>query len=215
MRLSSHTKLLFIGDSITDAGRDPSGEPTPWTNDIGLGRGYVNLVNALLHISNPESKIRILNQGISGNTIRDLSQRWQEDVLNHNPNWLSIKIGINDVWRQFDQPHRKEAHVSPEEFAATYRQLLDQTRPQLQGLVLISPYFIEPNRDDPMRALMDRYGAITHKIAQEYDAVFVDAQAAMDRLTQHTHPAEIAWDRIHPSSVGHMAIAQAFVDAIS
>ncbi len=215
MPLPQNTKLLFIGDSITDAGRDPSGEPTPWSNTIGLGHGYVSLVNALLQNSHPESNIRILNQGISGNTIRDLAARWHSDVLSLAPDWLSIKIGINDVWRQFDQPHHIEAHVLPEEYEETYRSLLTTTRPSLKGLVIISPYFIEPQKSDPMRARMDEYGAIAQKMAREFDAIYVDAQAAMDRLTQHMHSSEIAWDRVHPSAVGHMAIAQAFVEAIA
>ncbi len=214
MRFPPNTKLLFIGDSITFAGRDDTGEPTPWTNAIGLGRGYVSLVDAMLQNSQPESKLRILNKGNSGDTIRDLAARWQSDVLDHHPDWLSIKIGINDVWRQFDQPNRKEAHVSPEEYESTYRDLLTQTRPLLKGLVIISPYFIEPHKSDPMRARMDEYGRIAQKIAGEFDALYVDSQAAMDRLTEHMHPAEIAWDRVHPSTVGHMAIAKAFVKAI-
>ncbi|MDQ8188221.1 SGNH/GDSL hydrolase family protein [Pelagicoccus sp. SDUM812002] len=214
MRLPQQTKLLFIGDSITDAGRDQSGEPTPWCNTTGLGHGYVNLVNSLIQSSDPASRVRILNLGLSGNTIRDLAARWKRDVLDLAPQWLSVKIGINDVWRQFDQPHRIEAHVLPLEYEQTYRSLLAKTRPALQGLVIISPYFIEPNKVDPMRARMDEYGAIARKVAKEFDALFVDSQAAMDQLTEQTHPAEIAWDRVHPSTVGHMAIAQAFMNAI-
>ena len=214
MQIPEQAKLLFIGDSITDAGRDPSGEPTPWANDAGLGHGYVNLVNALLQTRQSDSRIRILNQGVSGNTIRDLSARWQAHVLDLEPDWLSVKIGINDVWRQFDQPGRVHAHVLPDEFETTYRRLLAQTRPQVEGLVLISPYFIEPNRQDPMRARMDAYGAIVRKLAHEFEGRFVDAQAAMDRLAERMHPTEIAEDRVHPTTVGHMAIATAFLDAV-
>jgi lysophospholipase L1-like esterase len=215
MRLPENSQLLFIGDSITDAGRDASGEPTPWANTVGLGHGYVSLVDALLQNSHPQNKIRVHNHGSSGNTIRDLAERWQRDVLDLEPDWLSVKIGINDVWRQFDQPRRGKAHVLPDEYENTYRNLLGQTRAQLDGLVIISPYFIERNQRDPMRARMDEYSAIARNIAVEFDAIFVDAQAVMDRLTEHMHPAEIAWDRIHPSAVGHMAIAQAFVAALA
>lgn len=214
MRLPPESKLLFIGDSITDAGRDPSGELTPWSVETGLGKGYVNLVNALLQNSCPESRIRILNKGIGGNTIRDLAARWQSDVLDLAPNWLSVKIGINDVWRQFDQPKRREVHVNPVEFESTYRKLLSKTRPNLDGLIIISPYFIEPNRQDPMRARMDVYTAIAKSIAEEFDALYVDSQAAMDRLTEYMHPSELAWDRVHPNAIGHLAIAQAFVTTL-
>lgn len=84
-------------------------------------------------------------------------------------------IGINDVWRQFDGLPNM-AQVEPEQYESVYRSLLAQTRPQLKGLVLMSPYFMETNRSDPMRAKMDIYGSITKDLAKEFDAVFVDVQ---------------------------------------
>ena len=207
------SKLVMIGDSITDCGRArPVGEAG--IDGSGLGTGYVSLVDSLLRAAYPQGRIRIVNMGTSGNTVRDLAARWQTDVLDLEPDWLSIMIGINDVWRQFDSPLRTEQQVGLDEYATTLRELATSTRPRVQGLVLMTPYFIEPLRADPMRARMDEYGAVVRRIAAEVGAVLVDTQAAFDGLLAHSHPMTIAWDRVHPAHVGHMALARAFLNAV-
>ena len=210
MLLEKGAKLLMTGDSITDCGRArPVGEGRD-----GFGSGYVNMVNSLLTTVYPDYDIRVVNMGIGGNRVRDLKARWQSDVVDLQPDWLSVMIGINDVWRQFDNPLRPELHVLIDEYEATLDELVSQTRTSLKGLVLMTPYFIELNRDDPMRKAMDDYGAAVGRVAREHDAVFVDTQAAFDRLLQHVHPMAVAADRVHPNSIGHMVLARAFLDAI-
>ena len=211
MKIAANSKLVMIGDSITDCGRAlPVGEGL----GPALGTGYVSLVDALLRTAVPTANIRIINMGTSGHTIRDLQIRWQTDVLDLQPDWLSIMIGINDVWRHFDSPLQKEMHVSLAEYGRVLNQLVATTRPQLQGLVLLTPYFIESNQHDPMRAMMDSYGQVVREVASDHDAAFVDTQAAFDRVLAHMHPMLLAWDRVHPSLTGHMILARAFVQAI-
>ena len=213
MKIPANAKFVFIGDSITDAGRDASGEATPW-GAPGTGRGYVSLIEAWLGATRPADRIRVVNKGTSGNTVRDLKTRWQADVLDLKPDWLSVMIGINDVWRQFDTPLRVEGHVRLDEYSALLSELVTRTRPLVKGLILATPYIIEPNRDDPMRRHMDEYGAVVKKLAAAHDALLVDTQAAFDALTAHTHPMTLAWDRIHPNTTGHTAIARTFLKAL-
>lgn len=201
----------MIGDSITDCGR---GQPVGESLKDGLGNGYVSLVNALLTSTYPAHRIRVINTGLGGNTVLDLEARWEQDVLALNPDWLSVMIGINDVWRQFDSPLQAEWHVPLDVYTATLDKLLARTRPRLKGLVLLSPYFIEPNKNEPMRALMDQYGAAMRQAAARHRAIFVDVQAAFDTLLKDIHPMTLAWDRVHPDQSGHMLIAHAFLDAI-
>jgi len=204
-------KLLFVGDSITDAGRaQPAGEGLFGA----LGTGYVNQVDSLLQAVHPERRIRVVNQGTSGNTVVDLRDRWDRDVAGHSPQWLSVMIGINDVWRQFDAPLRPESHVLPKDYQAVYSELLARTRPGLEGLVLMTPFVIESNRSDAMRARMDEYGQIVFDLAKQHDAILVDTQAAFDAALAHHHATFYAWDRIHPTPVGTMVIARAFLNAI-
>ncbi|MBV9867388.1 MAG: SGNH/GDSL hydrolase family protein [Abitibacteriaceae bacterium] len=211
MRLEAKDKLVMIGDSVTDTGRaQPVGEGL----FDALGRGYVSNVDALLGTVYPELAIRVVNMGTSGNTVRDLKARWQHDVFDLKPDWLSIMIGINDVWRQFDSPRQPEIHVPLEEYEQTLRQLVSQTLPNLKGLILMTPFYIEPNRSDTMRARMDQYGAVVRQLATEHEAIFVDTQAAFDAALQHYYAATLAWDRVHPTQTGHMVLARAFLNAI-
>lgn len=211
MKIAKGSKLVFVGDSITDAGRArPVGEGL----FDPLGRGYVNLVNALLGAVCPTQDIRVVNVGNSGDRSLDLVARWQSDVLDQRPEWLSIMIGINDVWRQFDSPLQKEVHVPIHEYETTLEDLVNRTLPQLRGLVMMTPYYIEPNRKEPMRAMMDKYGSAMKKVARRHGAILVDVQAAFDQALKTTYPGALAWDRIHANQAGHMIIAKAFLDAV-
>ncbi|GAA3333740.1 hypothetical protein GCM10020331_098980 [Ectobacillus funiculus] len=131
--------FLFIGDSITDCERvKPEGEGLFGA----LGKGYVSFIDGLLQSVYPELGIRVVNKGISGNTVRDLKKRWQEDVLNQNPDWLAIMIGTNDVWRQYDMPFIKDQHVYLDEYEDTLRKLIKETKSFVNGIVLMTPFFI-------------------------------------------------------------------------
>ena len=213
MQLNHQDTLLFIGDSITDCERaQPLGTAVEWGG--GLGLGYVNLVNSLLAVNHPEKHIRVLNTGTSGNRVTDLEARWQDAVLDHKPDWLSIMIGINDVWRQFDSVTNPDP-VSIERFEQVYRELLTQTRPGLKGLVLMTPYYLETNPADAMRAQMDAYGAVVKRLAAEFDAIYVDTQAAFNTYLAERPTQTLCADRVHPNQTGHQIIAQAFFNAIS
>ena len=203
--------ILFIGDSISDYERKrPVGEGlfNAW------GRSYVADAASLLSCMYPELGLRLINMGISGNQIRDLDARWDTDVLALHPQWVSVLIGINDVWRQFDSPQMPEQHVPLDEFEKTYERLVEKTLPSVKGLILMTPYFMEPNRSDPMRARMDEYGRAVRQVAEKYHQTFVDLQTAWDQLFRHMHPCNIAWDRIHPNQIGCMYIAKQFLKAV-
>lgn len=209
MLIAPGSKLLFIGDSITDCGR---ARPVAEGNEVG--NGYVSLVNALSGVLYPTSGIRVFNMGVNGNTVRDLKARWRKDVLDQQPDWVVIFIGINDVWRQFDTPLRTEQHVLIDEYRRELENLVRQTMPHVQGLVLMTPYFLEPNQDDPMREAMDVYGQAVRELAAANNAILVDTQEAMDSLLEQMHPMSLAWDRVHPNQTGHMALALAFMRAV-
>lgn len=182
-----------------------------------LGRywreGYVAHVDNLLGAFHPDTPVRVLNTGISGNRVTDLEARWQEDVLEHEPDWLSIMIGINDVWRHFDG-HPGMEQVGLDRYEAVYRGLIEKTLPKLKGLVVMTPFFLEPNKEDPMRKMMDGYSAIAQKLAEEFGTIFVDVQAAFDAYLEHQPSQSLCGDRVHPNGVGHMIIARAFMNGI-
>lgn len=208
IKIKNGESILFIGDSITDCERD-----YPVGMSIGLGEGYVAFVDSLLATLYPEDSIRVLNTGINGNRIVDLETRWQIDVLDLSPDWLSVMIGINDVWWQFrDQLDPDQVKI--DQYETIYRKLLTQTRPNLKGLILMSPYLIEPNPSDPMRKHMDAYSKVVEKLAHEFDAIFVNTQSAFNRYLTHRSSQSLSGDRIHPNKTGHMIIANVFLEAI-
>jgi lysophospholipase L1-like esterase len=198
-------RLVFIGDSITDAGRRKEAPP--------YGNGYVHLARAFLIARYPELGLDVVNQGISGNTVRDLARRWEEDVIRLRPDWLSVKIGINDVWRQVTGRHAEAVPV--DEYTATYDRLLARAKTATMArLILAEPYIIETNRADPFRALIDRYIAVVHRLAERYDALLVPTQAAFDAALQAQPASYWAPDRVHPNAPGHAVIARAFLRTV-
>ena len=111
MLFENNDRIVFAGDSVTDMGSvNPVGEGL-FDN---LGHGYVRMFENFLTACYPQMNIRITNSGISGNTSRDLLMRYERDVIALKPDWVSILIGINDVWRQFDTPAMKDMQVMPD-----------------------------------------------------------------------------------------------------
>lgn len=211
MLFQNGDRVVFTGDSVTDFDRKrPVGEGL----GEGVGTGYVRLIHTLLNALHPETVIRISNTGIGGNNILDLKARWQEDVLDLQPDWVSMMIGINDVWRRFDEPDIFEGHITPAQYENAYRELITLTKPRVKGMILMTPYFMEPNREDPMRKAMDEMGEVVKRLAGEYGLPCVDTQQVFDEYFRYRHPDYIAWDRIHPNQVGAMLLARAFLDTI-
>ncbi len=207
--ISAGDRLLFIGDSITDCGRD-----RPVGMLAGLGSGYVNLVHGMMGAWRPEAEPVILNLGISGNRVTDLRDRWQQDVLDLKPDWISVMIGINDVWRHFDRPHEVQSQVGEETYEVVYDQLITQTLPHVKGMIILPPFYLEPNKDEPMRAMMDRYGNVARKLANKHGCLFGDVQAAFDRYMAVRPTQRLCGDRVHPGLTGHMIIARCFLETI-
>lgn len=208
MEFETMTRLVFAGDSVTDMG---SSQPVGEGLKDRLGFGYVRMVENLLAACYPERLIRVTNSGVSGNTSRDLLARWERDVLALKPDYLSICIGINDVWRQFDCPAMPDYAVQPEEYEENLTKMVLSVKDSVKKIYMMTPYYMEPNLQDPMRARMDEYGAIVKKVAEKYGCEFIDLQAMFDRYFQHRHSTYIAWDRVHPNQVGATLIAREFL----
>lgn len=101
MLFEDYDRIVFAGDSVTDM---DSAQPVGEGLFDNVGRSYVRIVENMLSAYYPEVRVRVTNAGVSGNTSRDLLARFERDVVALDPDWVSICIGINDVWRQFDTP---------------------------------------------------------------------------------------------------------------
>lgn len=204
MIFQSDQKIVFAGDSITDCGRRDRAR--------FLGNGYVAHLHDFVTAQYPALRLNWINRGVSGDTVRDLAARWDRDVLAERPNWVSIMIGINDVWRAFGN-NTFEAVPLPE-YERTLRELLEQARARGARLIMMTPYMIEADRHQLMRRQMDWYSEAVRRLARELEAVLVDTQAAFDHVLRDSTPHDWADDQIHPDSAGHAVIALAWLRAV-
>jgi len=192
-----HT-VVMAGDSITACGRGDQAE---------LGNGYVRMIAALSAARRPGRHLRFINTGVAGNTIADLAARWETDVLAHRPNWLSVSIGVNDVWRQVDSPG-SGAGTPIDQFTAVYRELLERTRARCGGcgLILLTPSVIGEQPDSEGNQLLGAYVEAVSQLAGRFNAFCVPIHQAFVEALAAGSPS-LTRDGVHPNDVGHALIA--------
>ena len=202
-------RILFQGDSITDAGRVKE-------NPADLGRGYPSLVAASLGLDAP-GEHTYLNRGISGNRIVDVYARIRADIINLAPDVLSILIGVNDVWHEFrDNPNG----VPSEKFFKIYSMLIEEIKAALPEIkiMILEPFFLpgSATTDTEERAAgfaaeVPKRAEMARKIAEKFDLPFIPLQQEFSRLAALTEPAEWLRDGVHPTPMGHEVIKRAWI----
>lgn len=193
--------ILFIGDSITDVGRDRR-------DDDDLGEGYPALIAD--RCTESHQQLHFINRGIGGNRIRDLAHRWESDCLNLYPDVISILIGINDTFGHSDGDHT----TTTQTYEAEYRSILQRSRAAIPGVqfILIDPFLL-PVRDGQRELRQDLNSRITvvHRLADDVDATLVPADALLTRAAECTPARELCPDGVHPSPAGHSLLAHAWL----
>jgi lysophospholipase L1-like esterase len=207
-KIKSGDKVLFIGDSITDCGRRGAERP--------LGNGYVKIFSDYLVTCEPEKKVEIINKGIGGDTVPGLLDRWSDDVLRHKPDWLSIKIGINDLHIHLRDPANG---ISPEKYECAYRKILESARRALPrcNILLIQPFYISREASPhsfrhKVLEILPRYLAIVEKMSRQYKTRLLKTQAMFQNLLKYYEPDTFCNEPVHPNQTGHVAIASAVYD---
>ena len=167
--IANGSVIMLSGDSVTDAGRAyPTG-----TYRTGLGGGYVNRMHEIITAAYPEKKIKIVNKGISGETSRQVAARWLADLEEVKPDYATLMIGVNDVWRSYDAYLEPGIAVSADEYEKNLRFILENTK-TLKGFMLISPIFFELNREDTFMKRIIEYSGICKRLADEYGVAYCD-----------------------------------------
>lgn len=206
MLIQANDVVLFQGDSITDCGRNRE-------NGEDLGRGYPLMTAGLFGALYPEMRVTFLNRGISGNRVKDLRKRWQEDCIALKPTVVSVYIGINDTWRRYDSGDP----TSTETFKEGYRSLLEETTRSLPGvkLVVVEPFVLpEPADRIAWREDLDPKIQVVRELAREFGAVLVPLDGLFAQASMRAEPAFWAPDGVHPSPAGHALIARAWLAAV-
>jgi lysophospholipase L1-like esterase len=205
MLIEDGALVLFQGDSITDCGRDRQAPES-------LGCGYAMVAAGWFGAMHPERGVRFLNRGIGGNKVGDLRRRWAEDCLALEPTWLSIMIGINDMW-----PRQGAAEgTSAQEFEADYRHILGQVRGGPGSrLILCEPFHVAPSSEPvPWRGGLDAKIDVVRRLAREFGAELVPLDGPFARACTLREPAFWAPDGVHPTAAGHALIAREWLRAV-
>ena len=199
-------KILFYGDSITDAGRDRATDFQP----ASYGNGYVKYIveNLLAKDYKPED---LINRGISGNRIVDLYARIKVDCWNHTPDRISILIGVNDVWHEVEGKNGVEI----DRFEKVYRMLIEDTKAKLPNvkMMLLEPFVLkgaatvnEGDKWERFLAVYD-YAKVVKKLAEEYGLPFVSLQDKFTEAEKGGTPNLLS-DGVHPAEAGAKLIAE-------
>ncbi len=208
-------RILFQGDSITDCGRKRE-------EFYGMGSGYANLVKASLGMDRPD-EFEYVNRGISGNRIVDLYARMKIDLINLAPDYLSIYIGVNDVWHEI----AKDNGVATPKFEKIYSMLLDEIREALPEtkIILISPYVLpgtatcdteeKPDRWSRFQIGVAEKAAVVKKLAETYKLPLIELQPAFDAACEKAPADYWARDGVHPTACGHEIIKRLWLETFS
>lgn len=186
-------KILFQGDSITDAGRNRNDEK-------GLA-GYSLYVSEQLG-----KEHEYVNKGISGNRVADLLRRYDEDFLKIKPDLITVMIGINDVWRKYDS----NLYESAEEFKAYYVELLDKIKKDLPKtkIILIEPYLLPIPTKKHWRQDLIQLIDVVRELAKDYADGFIPLDGLFAKECFYRDWQEFSTDGVHPIVEGQKVIAK-------
>lgn len=212
------TKILFQGDSLTDACRDKEGKD-PLRR---LGIGYVNMAAAYLTSRNPQ--IQVANHGVNGNRIMDLYARWIEDTLNEEFDILSILCGVNDVGFQL----RMNRGADAEKFAFIYDRMLYEVRKEkpLAKLVLCEPFLCKLRPEeveygvDIIEGWEEWYGQVRERagvvrdLAGKYGALVVPSLELFARACEKAPASHWSVDGVHLTLAGNGLLAGEWVRCV-
>lgn len=205
-------RILFMGDSITDCGRDRN-------SFYGMGSGYPNFVKGALGADCP-GEYEFINRGISGNRIVDVYARIKLDFINLKPDYASIYIGVNDTWHEIS----RENGVDTAKFEKIYTMLIEEVQAACPGikLMLIAPYVLLGTATCDIEEKPDRYNrfvtdvaekaAAVKRLAEKFDLPLVELQPVFDEACQKAPAENWAYDGVHPTACGHELIKRRWLE---
>lgn len=201
-------KILFQGDSITDAGRARD-------NDDNVGIGYPLLVKASLGFEEP-GKYTFVNRGISGNRIVDVYARIKADIINLKPDVMSMLIGVNDVWHEFTA---NPNGVDADKFFKIYDMLIEEIKAALPDIkiMIMEPFVLRgPATEDKIDGFgceVVKRAEMAKKIADKYGLVYIPLQEGFDELSKKEATTYWLRDGVHPTAMGHEYIKNQWLKA--
>ena len=197
-------KILFFGDSLTDAFRNRESTDT---NDR-FGCGFIAQIAGRLLAENPIG-YDIINRGIGGNRIVDLYARIKADVWNHKPDVLNILVGVNDIWHEVVCQNG----VDVARFEHIYRLIIQETKERLPDIkiILCEPFILHgfaTNEDYEQLSKVKEYAAVVEKLATEYGLPFLPLREKFEKAQEKFGEGVYVVDGVHPTIAGAALIAE-------
>jgi lysophospholipase L1-like esterase len=203
--LQKSERIVFLGDSITQAGNDRP-------------KGYVQLIRKALKEKHPDLGIEVIGAGISGNKVPDLQDRLERDVLARKPTLVVIYIGINDVWHGQDDPARG---TSKDKFEAGLKDVIGRIQAAGGKVLLCTPSVIGEkadgsNKNDPR---LDEYAAVSRAVAKEMKVPVCDLRKAFVSYLKEKNPdgkarGVLTTDGVHLNDAGNTFVTETILEAL-
>ncbi|MGE5508042.1 MAG: SGNH/GDSL hydrolase family protein [Chitinophagales bacterium] len=198
MLLHPNDLVVCLGDSITEA-----------------ADGYVSQVANHLYAHFPGLPVLVQNAGVSGNRIVDLLDRLDRDVIDREPQWVTVSVGINDVWHDLLPHHRG---VSLPDFSAGYAKLVARLKARTQARVfLMTTTVIGEELDNAPNRTLSEYNAVVRELAERESLGLIDLNEVFREAIRRGRSANpvyhLTYDGVHPTPAGHQLIASAVLKA--
>lgn len=186
--LESGQKIVFLGDSITEA-----------------PNGYVKVVEDMLGALEPGLGLTYVNAGISGNKVPDMLERIGEDVIAHDPDWITVSVGINDVWHGLNG-------TELDRFKGLYDELVRRLKNQtVARLALFTTTVIGEDLDNQNNNKLLDYNDFIRETARKYDALLIPMQEEFFKAVSAWHrlgdELRFTTDGVHMTPVGDSLMA--------
>lgn len=216
MLLHKNSKIVFMGDSITDCGATYGNDPEK------MGDGYPRYVKDYLYSRYPELHISVINKGVSGQRTCDLLGRWEDDVIKQKPDILSICIGTNDVWRQFDSPDMDI--IDADMFEANLRKMIAITKDAINSIIVLfeippvekgfKAYQCSEALETRGNALIDEYNKRIYHTASHFNTYFCPINKILTHNMAQKTDVKYTYDGVHPGPAGIMTFMLGFINTL-
>lgn len=221
------TKVVFLGDSITEAGIYDKEVAIPMGDTLIYPQhtGFITLLK-----ENVGDNMELIGKGISGDKVSDLLTRYKEDVIELNPELVFIYIGINDVWHKYDFGTGTDIDL----YESGLRQIISDIKSQGAKIVLCTPTLIGENSGEftlvnqfkdvetmeRMNGDLDNFSDVIRDLSNEFNTDLIDLRDIfMTYVSENNLNNEpsglLTYDGVHLNELGEKMIADEMIRFIN
>ena len=203
MQQDKPLRVIFFGDSITQAGVNPT--------------GYITQLREMLKTKGLGNRYELLGAGIGGNKVYDLYLRMDDDVLAKKPDVVYIYVGINDVWH-------KRTHgtgTDPDKYVKFYEAIIKKLQAQNARVILCTPSVIGEKTDysNEQDGDLNRYAQFIRELAAKHNLPLVDLRKDFQKYLEQNNPNNdekgiLTTDRVHLTEAGNKFVAERMLEAL-